>query len=249
MIPPLVRHAVACKASYLDGDARTNLLAANGWAEVGCWDIQDLRLLVVQDDKALLLVPRGTDNYRNALRDADLCMTRMAWTTPGGTRPLVHRGALEAYLLLKTRMLAALTDPARAGRAAKLAGHSLGGMIATPAAVDLPGIAEVWTYGSPRFGLPAFCAGYDATVARTVRVVHDADVIPTVPGWPYQHVAGLLPLTADGTPAPTMTATPITTPMANQALTDMDGQAEADHHIDTYIAACALYTQGTPCAS
>ena len=60
----------------------------------------------------------------------------------------------------------------------KSAGHSLGGALATLAAVDLararklPRLA-VYTYGAPRTGNHAFARDYEATVPQTWQIIND----------------------------------------------------------------------------
>ena len=63
-----------------------------------------------------------------------------------------------------------------------LTGHSMGGALAVLTACRLakmgrPAVAT-YTFGAPRIGDPAFCAGYDLP---TYRVVNRLDLVPEVP--------------------------------------------------------------------
>ena len=65
-----------------------------------------------------------------------------------------------------------------------VAGHSLGGALATLAAYDiqkahgpLPGL-HVYTYGAPRTGNHAFARDYEACVPHTWHVINDRDAVP-----------------------------------------------------------------------
>jgi hypothetical protein len=69
-----------------------------------------------------------------------------------------------------------------------IGGHSLGGALAVTAADRLLRdmsmmAAGIYTFGAPRVGSEAFAQGYNAggLGARTYRLVHGLDIIPTVP--------------------------------------------------------------------
>ncbi|MGU3387849.1 lipase family protein [Methylobacterium sp. D53M] len=88
---------------------------------------------------------------------------------------------------------------ASSSRAVLVSGHSLGGALAVIAALSLleAGIpvAGVYTFGMPRTGSEAFQGAYDARLgAVTYRLVHGADIVPTVPptGLDFRHVGRLL---------------------------------------------------------
>jgi hypothetical protein len=64
--------------------------------------------------------------------------------------------------------------------------HSLGAALATLAADRLPGVQEVYTFGSPRVGNAAFSRGF---TDRAYREVNDADIVSKLPpGKRYAHV-------------------------------------------------------------
>lgn len=77
-------------------------------------------------------------------------------------------------------------------------GHSLGGALATLAALDIAvhGIAPyhdptVYTYASPRTGDVQFATKYNQIVPNTYRIANDLDLVPKLPMFPpYQHVMG-----------------------------------------------------------
>ena len=122
---------------------------------------------------------------------ADLCspedLARM------GVEVGVHRGFQRAYAAVQSELLAWL-----AGRVAcrgsaphavvHLAGHSLGGALATLAAVHLRlklgcRVQAVVTFGSPRVGTAPFFRLYEqlGLQSRTARFVNRADPVPRVP--------------------------------------------------------------------
>jgi hypothetical protein len=72
-------------------------------------------------------------------------------------------------------------------------GHSMGGAMASFCALDLTanyGVKniQVFTFGQPRIGNPAFAAYYSENVPLTIRVTHSHDVVPHLP--PYYLIMG-----------------------------------------------------------
>jgi pimeloyl-ACP methyl ester carboxylesterase len=82
---------------------------------------------------------------------------------------------------------AVLVQPAFANKPIFVTGHSLGGALAalTAQRIDAanPGsVRAVYTYGMPRTGNAQFASAYNQALgARTYRMVHGSDVVPTVP--------------------------------------------------------------------
>ena len=75
-----------------------------------------------------------------------------------------------------------------------LAGHSLGGPLATLLALDLAlntalSVPTVYTYGSPRTGGPLFARLYNKHIDESHRIVERWDIVQAVPLFPaYYHV-------------------------------------------------------------
>ncbi len=73
-------------------------------------------------------------------------------------------------------------------------GHSLGAALATLAALHCAesgyGAPELYTFGSPRVGLPSVAQRITSAIgaSRIHRVAHVADPVPMIPRIPYQHV-------------------------------------------------------------
>lgn len=80
-----------------------------------------------------------------------------------------------------------LQNPAIANKAIFVTGHSLGAALAALTAQKIdaakPGsVRAVYTYGMPRTGNAQFASAYNQALgARTYRMVHGSDVVPTVP--------------------------------------------------------------------
>jgi pimeloyl-ACP methyl ester carboxylesterase len=147
--------------------------------------------LVAQGDAAVLVVFRGTElgSLRDLLTDAAVVWRR----EPGGGR--IHQGFSDALDSLWPQLRAYL-DEVGQGRAIWLAGHSLGGALATLAAHRLGDAATgLVTFGCPRVGNEEF-AGRFACPAW--RVVNNNDLVARIPPWPYVAVGALCYLDRNG---------------------------------------------------
>lgn len=101
-----------------------------------------------------------------------------------------HTGFLRQYASLHARLVRALRD-AEVDHVL-LCGHSLGGALAVIAAAMLPegATCDIVTFGAPRAGNSELCAAAFNRCLECVRVVHDRDVVPTIPlrAMGYSHV-------------------------------------------------------------
>lgn len=139
------------------------------------------------DGKFAILFP-GTASARDWLTDLEVRKVQWGGGSFGAGR--VHRGFVKAYDSVRAGLVHLLPP----GVSLVIAGHSLGGALATLCAEDLAGdypVADVITFGSPRVGNGAFARHYNAILAdRTVRLVNAGDPVPHVP-WllgTYRHV-------------------------------------------------------------
>jgi predicted lipase len=102
---------------------------------------------------------------------------------------LVHHGIYSSWNLLKDDVLKNLHELTNSfsGAGIYVTGHSLGGAIAVLASRDIVEtfrvlkFHKVVTFGQPRVGNPKFAEYMNAYVAKTYRVVHNADIIPHNP--------------------------------------------------------------------
>ncbi|KAL4459318.1 hypothetical protein ABPG74_017931 [Tetrahymena malaccensis] len=105
----------------------------------------------------------------------------------------IHSGFLKTYNDIKDQLLKNLDNLISKYPAAPIiiSGHSLGGAIATIAAIDIQHflnersyqnvIKEVHTFGSPRVGNQAFAEYYNQLIPQTARVVNNQDIVPHLP--------------------------------------------------------------------
>jgi predicted lipase len=143
---------------------------------------------------AVIAAFRGSVDVKNWI--ANLDGTQVAYPKCSGCN--VHQGFYNAYAevsaTVKGQVQLILSKYRTAG--VYVTGHSLGGALATLAALDIKStfgrVDQFYTYGEPRVGNAAF-ASYFAGAFPIYRVVHYADIVPHVP--PY----GLFGYTHGGT--------------------------------------------------
>ena len=170
---------------------------------------EENRGMVLRNDEALLIVFRGTRLHSHSLFDvAEIVMINeddlrtdgqfVPEACPAGGH--VHSGFLAAYATISDRLDEVVAQQRRPGQRLWLAGHSLGGALATLAAAHLArdAVAGVYTFGSLRVGDAVFAR---ALPARSYyRVVHRDDWVPLVPPefLGYVHGGTLVSLTDSG---------------------------------------------------
>ena len=104
---------------------------------------------------------------------------------------LVHLGFERMNRAIRGSILQGLTG-IDAGARVTVVGHSLGGAMATLAAVDIKRnfgrtLVDVCTFGGPRSGKPDFRRNFNREIPRCFRVTNQFDIVPHVPslltGW------------------------------------------------------------------
>ncbi|KAJ3024036.1 hypothetical protein HKX48_007967 [Thoreauomyces humboldtii] len=150
-------------------------------------------------NKEIIVAYRGTMSVRSAITDLQLIKADLA---PSYTRISVapgvevHSGFLNAVKITQDRVAAAIayiqsTVPGSKAYTITVTGHSLGGAIAMLSAIQLYDVLgqsagsriQVYTYGEPRVGNPAFAAWvYTLPFSSKIyRVTHLADIVPHLP--------------------------------------------------------------------
>ncbi|XP_002970314.2 probable feruloyl esterase A [Selaginella moellendorffii] len=141
---------------------------------------------------AIVMAFRGTQESSVQNWVEDLYFRQLDFHYPGCVDAMVHHGFYSAYhnTTLRPRVLAAAHALVGQHKDLKLmiTGHSMGGAMATFAALDLVvnhklENVHVVTFGQPRVGNPAFADYYRAMVPDTIRMTHAHDLVPHLP--PY----------------------------------------------------------------
>jgi len=146
-----------------------------------------------------LLGFRGTENFRDWLSDFNVVRVRMETKgLPLATSPLVHFGFIRQYRTLDTqinKMVRKMIEEKNM-QTVHVCGHSLGGALASIAAIQLhhefPNLSiHCYTFGSPRPGDKTFAACFDRSVQSSYRFLNSRDPVTATPTtWRFQHVSG-----------------------------------------------------------
>lgn len=127
---------------------------------------------IVQVDGQAVVVFRGTADTAGWV--IDLIANKSPY--PGADiHAMLHRGFLEAWQSVRVRLMKHLLN-----EPVIITGHSLGGALATIAALEL-NAQEVVTFGCPRVGDSDFCRAFGNKVKQSTRYVHQLDPIPMLP--------------------------------------------------------------------
>ncbi|MCB0176868.1 MAG: lipase family protein [Anaerolineae bacterium] len=103
----------------------------------------------------------------------------------------VHSGFMNAYKSVRDAVQNAVKSTPH--KQVAFVGHSLGGAIATLAALDtaynVPGKSiSCYTYGSPKVGNDSFVKNYNRLVPNTYRCINGHDMVPSAPPGVFGHV-------------------------------------------------------------
>jgi pimeloyl-ACP methyl ester carboxylesterase len=166
-----------CAAAYGDG-------ISGAVVDVQPKSLHGPRAFVLHDGPDLAtVVIRGTADHEGWATDLDAA--RHGYDAAGSV--WVHDGFYAYWRELRYKII-----PACTGRRVTIAGHSLGGALATLCAMDLlpAQVERVVTFGSPRVGDAGFALRYGELAKRTARYVHLFDPVPWLPGvmGGYRHV-------------------------------------------------------------
>jgi predicted lipase len=114
-------------------------------------------------NKAIIVAFRGSDNTKNWIDDFDFL--QIAYVRCAGC--LMHNGFYLAYLSIASKMKAQIEFLLQKYRGSPIyvTGHSLGGALATVAAIDIkhvynPSSMKVYTFGQPRVGNSLYSAHF-----------------------------------------------------------------------------------------
>jgi len=154
-------------------------------ADKGFTDTQAAVLNKLNSDR-IYLIFRGTDKSIDWMNNVQFRQQIYPYGD-GNTDVRFHQGFMTAYLAVRERLLEALST--FTGQEVVITGHSLGGALATIAALDLQynfGQANdlrfiVNTFGAPRVGNLAQVESYNRRVPHSQRFVYGWDVVTRVP--------------------------------------------------------------------
>lgn len=162
-----------CKSSY-DRTSGTYISCPDTDAQAFSWC----------ENRVQYIVFRGTSSIRDLMADFDIRRTKFHGA-------YVHKGFYTQYTSIAPEIKSTLSPSAHT---IVCTGHSLGGALATLAALDLaaPGKKIVCcTFGSPRVGDDQMVQLFEQKVHTSFRVFHECDPIHMVPiSHRFTHVHG-----------------------------------------------------------
>ncbi|CAG8556708.1 22636_t:CDS:2, partial [Gigaspora rosea] len=186
-IPDLTRFVTYSAASYCSN-------SADWTCGTYCEQIPDTTEIVVTF--------RGTANTGNTVKDYEVVQCSYGFgstTVPIISKPvgaLVHFGFYTAFLTFQQELRKVISESIKQYPDYKLVvtGHSLGGALASFAALDLKQSGAnpcLYTYGEPRIGNTVFASFMYKTLDTMRRVVNQADEVPhLIPRVDYIHHQG-----------------------------------------------------------
>jgi len=178
--------------------AGTSAAPDDTWAQIKT-DTQ-AAVIYVPTDQSVYIAFRGSEkNLTDWSNNFQFRQQYYPYGDPAETDVRFHLGFMTAYLAVRHQLLEVLTAFPQAPLT--FTGHSLGGALATIAALDVQynlagktGQAiELYTYGSPRVGNDALVESFNRRVPNSYRFVYGLDVVTRVPRqWQgYEHVSAL----------------------------------------------------------
>lgn len=154
------------------------------------------------DPDRLYVIFRGSDKGIDWMTNFRMRQKVYPYGDESSTDVRFHLGFMEAYLSVRDRLLNAVRQAPECNLI--FTGHSLGGALATIAALDTQynitqktkQAIEVYTFGSPRVGNDALVASFGKRVPLNYRFVYGRDIVTHVPRvWQgYRHVEVSYPL-------------------------------------------------------
>jgi predicted lipase len=157
----------------------------------------DCEAYCVNYDNNLIIIFRGTESLRDVLSDINIVKEPLLLKNITKF-PCVHNGFLKQLDSVTNNIEREISEFKRNEPSGSiiLCGHSLGGAIATIAALkytlkfEIP--AYCITFGSPRAGDTRFCELFNEKIMLSIRIVNEDDPIPLVPlPIRYSHVEGI----------------------------------------------------------
>jgi triacylglycerol lipase len=179
-----LRLAAACQLAY--DQFETGLAAPAGYQINGTFravviDRPEPIGFLMSSATDIILAFRGTDSILDWLADATYVQRACPFVTGAGQ---THQGFNRVYQSCRDQILAAL--PAVPTLPLYVTGHSLGGGLATLAALDIAVNTAftqpiLYSIASPRVGDPQFADRFNAAVETSWRVLNTLDVVPLLP--------------------------------------------------------------------
>ncbi len=163
----------------------------------------DTQGFVATDSSKIYIAFRGTESIIDFFTDILIVKVPFPPTRRWFFKPKAHFGFVNSYNGIKNQLLD-LVSTLLLDRPYEVyvTGHSLGGALATLAALDIrerfrPHVC-VYTFGSPKVGNRWFAMKFNRSVKNSFRVVHDDDLVVWLPPMGFYHVKKLVFIDSEG---------------------------------------------------
>ncbi|MBA4543812.1 lipase family protein [Thermoactinomyces daqus] len=158
---------------------------------------------IAHSQRRIVVVLRGSESSQDNLIDLQIAQKRFPFgpgKTHSGWTDLYQRSSHPQIPPLRRQIIGTVLKCLRKFPhiTVYVTGHSMGGAIATMAALDLALNFSVKpvviTFGSPKTGDSVFVNAYNRAISRSLRVANEWDIVPKLLLSGYQHVNYLFPL-------------------------------------------------------
>jgi hypothetical protein len=208
---PLVSTAAHMINGTQPAAAKLRASVAASKAAYDAFDGQDHATRVVAEviEGVLYVAFAGTENSTDARIDASIGDVRVPPEWVGGASVRAHAGFVRLYGIIRPTVHGLVRKHSAAGAVTEIVacGHSLGGALATLAALDLAhntpavtpvatpaAVVHMYSFGAPQVGDGAFVGVFNARVPHAVRVVIPFDPVPRSLSAQLVHTKGAYPV-------------------------------------------------------
>jgi len=152
------------------------------------YDDSDERFgFVLTSERASVLAFRGSGSAVDWVSDF---IAQQSTYRPVKNVGLTHKGFTDIYMTARTQIIE-IINQLPPDKPLFITGHSLGGALATLAAIDLTNNTAftapiVYTFAAPRVGDPKFASSYNTAVGTHWRFQNEFDIVPHLPPLVYQ---------------------------------------------------------------
>tara|TARA_Y100000389_G_C17454816_1_gene517379 strand:- start:775 stop:1632 length:858 start_codon:yes stop_codon:yes gene_type:complete len=157
----------------------------------------DCEVYTVRYNNNLIIIFRGTESLRDVLSDLNIIKEPLLLNNYQ-IHPKVHSGFLKQFNSVTFSIEKVITEFKQEEPSGSIiiCGHSLGGAIATIAAIKYTLMFEMpvycITFGAPRAGDYNFADIFNDKIISSIRIINEDDPVPLVPlPLTYSHVKGI----------------------------------------------------------
>ncbi|MEK4511335.1 lipase family protein [Paenibacillus sp. FSL K6-2524] len=137
---------------------------------------------ILESPQEIIIAFRGTSSTPNWISNLIASQKRIKYIKEDC---LTHRGFTDIYSSARSEIISALSKLSPS-KTLYITGHSLGGALATLCAIDIAANTHytspnLFTYGSPRVGDPAFAKVFSKYVPNSYRIANPFDIVTHAP--------------------------------------------------------------------